>query len=87
MNNKRTWIILGGTGVIGRAFAREAAKNGHDVILLGKSDEDLTRAADDVRARYADVDVLTTELDTSNLDSFSKTVEQCETAAKNIISV
>ena len=87
MNNKRTWIILGGTGVIGRAFAREAAKNGHDVILLGKSDEDLTRAADDVHARYADVDVLTTELDTSNLDSFSKTVEQCETAAKNIISV
>ena len=34
-----------------------------------------------------EVDVVTMELDTSNLDSFSKTVEQCEAAAKNIISV
>lgn len=87
MNNKRTWIILGGSGVIGRAFAREAAKNGNDVILLGKAGDDLTLAADDVRARYPDVEVSTIDLDTSNLDSFVKTVEKCEAAAKNIISV
>lgn len=87
MNNKRTWIVLGGEGVIGRAFAREAAKNGNDVILLGKSGEDLALNANDIRARYAGVDVTTIELDTSNLDSFTKTVEQCEAAAKNIISV
>ena len=40
MNNKRTWIVLGGTCVIGRSFAREAAKAGHDIILLGKLQED-----------------------------------------------
>lgn len=87
MNNKRTWIVLGGTDIIGRCFAREVAKTGNDVILLGKSRDDLMLTADDLRARYPEVDVVTMELDTSNLDSFSKTVEQCEAAAKNIISV
>lgn len=87
MNNKRTWIVLGGSGVIGRAFAREAAKNGDDVILLGKAGEDLTLARDDIRARYPAVEVLTVSLDTSNLDSFAATVEQCEAVAKNIVSV
>ena len=87
MNNKRTWIVLGGTCVIGRAFAREVAKAGNDVILLGKDDEDLVLSANDIRARYPDVDVVTLPLDTGNLDSLSKTAEQCEKTAKNIISV
>lgn len=87
MNNKRTWIVLGGTCVIGRAFAREAAKAGNDVILLGKDDEDLSLSANDIRARYPEVDVVTLPLDTANLDSLSKTAEQCEALAKNIISV
>ena len=87
MNNKRTWVILGGTCVIGRAFAREAAKAGNDVILLGKEGEDLTLSADDIRARYPDVDVATIPLDTANLDSLTKTALQCEESAKNIISV
>lgn len=87
MNNKRTWIVLGATGVIGRAFARLAAQEGNDVILTGKSSEDMTLAARDVRARYPDVDVSVVELDTGDLESFPKTVAQCEETAKNIISV
>ncbi|MBR1778553.1 MAG: SDR family NAD(P)-dependent oxidoreductase [Alphaproteobacteria bacterium] len=87
MNNKRTWIILGGTCVIGRAFAREAAKAGCDVILLGREGEDLTLSADDIRARYPDVEVTTIPLDTANLDSLTKTAAQCEETAKNIISI
>ena len=87
MNNKRTWIVLGATCVIGRAFAREVAKAGNDVILLGKDDEDLKLSADDIRARYPKVEVTTLSLDTSNLDSLAKTAEKCEAEAKNIISV
>ena len=87
MNNKRTWVVLGGTCVIGRAFAREAAKAGNDLILLGKDDDDLALSANDIRARYPNVDVTTLPLDTANLESLSKTAEQCETTAKNIISV
>ena len=70
MNNKRTWLVLGANNILARAFARQAASAGNDVILL-----------------YPDVDVLSVELDTSNLDSFVKTVEECEEKAKNIISV
>lgn len=87
MNNKRTWIVLGGASVIGRAFAREAAKSGNDIILLGPKSEDLDLALADIKARYPNVNVITEELDTANLDSFSKTVEKCEAAAQNIISV
>ena len=87
MNNKRTWVVLGATCVIGRAFAREAAKAGNDLILLGKDDDDLTLSANDIRARYPDVGVTTLPLDTANLESLSKTAEQCESVAKNIISV
>ena len=87
MNNKRTWIVLGGTCVIGHAFAREVAKAGNDVILLGKDDDDLVLSANDIKARYPNVEVTTLPLDTSNLDSLTKTAGKCEDAAKNIISV
>lgn len=87
MSNKRTWILLGGTSAIGRAFAREAAKKGHDILFLGKEQEDLLLAVDDIKARYPSIEVDIHELDTSNLDSFTKTVEECEKKAKNIISV
>lgn len=87
MTEKRTWLILGGTSAVGRSFARAVAKNGHDVFFLGKDENDLQLAAEDIRVRYPDVCVNIKELDTSNPDSFVKTLEACETDAKNIISV
>lgn len=87
MNNKRTWLILGGTSAVGRAFAREAAKRGDDILFLGKENDDLELAVLDIRARYPSIDVARHELDTSNLDSFAKTVEECEQKAQNVISV
>lgn len=85
--NKRTWLVLGGTSMVGRAFAREAAKAGNDVILLGKETEDLALAADDLHARYPNVKVICEELDPSNVESFGKVVEKCEAETQNIISV
>lgn len=87
MTNKRTWLVLGGTSMVGRAFAREAAQAGNDIILLGKETEDLILAADDLKARYPAVTVSFEELDPANVESFGKVVEKCETAAQNIISV
>lgn len=87
MTEKRTWLILGGTSAVGRSFARAAAKRGNDIFFLGKDESDLRLAAEDIRVRYPDVCVSVQELDTSNPDSFVKTVEICETEAKNIISV
>lgn len=42
-----TWIILGGTSTIARAFAREAARRGDGVLLAGRDMDDLKATASD----------------------------------------
>jgi short-subunit dehydrogenase len=42
-----TWIILGGTSTIARAFAREAARRGEGVLLAGRDMDDLRATATD----------------------------------------
>jgi short-subunit dehydrogenase len=44
-----TWLILGASSAIGRAFAREAAARGADIILAGRDADDLARTAADIR--------------------------------------
>jgi len=44
-----TWVILGASSPIGRAFAKELARSGHYVILAGRDIEDLERTASDLR--------------------------------------
>lgn len=48
-----TWIILGGTSTIARAFARTAAQRGEGVILAGRDMEDLKATASDCGLRGA----------------------------------
>ncbi|MDJ1015277.1 MAG: SDR family NAD(P)-dependent oxidoreductase [Paracoccaceae bacterium] len=48
-----TWIILGGTSTIARAFARKAADRGEGVILAGRDADDLAATAADCAARGA----------------------------------
>lgn len=48
-----TWLILGASSSIGRAFARQAATNGDDVLLAGRDIDDLMATAADVRVRGA----------------------------------
>jgi short-subunit dehydrogenase len=48
-----TWLILGGSSSIARAFARLAAANGDDVLLAGRDLEDMEATAADLRARGA----------------------------------
>ena len=47
----RTWLILGGSSSVGRAFALEAAAGGADILLAGRDLADLERTAADVRVR------------------------------------
>jgi len=47
----RTWLILGGSSSVGRAFALQAAAAGADVLLAGRDLADLERTAADVRVR------------------------------------
>lgn len=47
-----TWLILGATSSIARAFAQEAAAGGAGIILAGRNHEELKRQAADLRIRH-----------------------------------
>ena len=47
-----TWLVLGASSAIARAFARAAAARGDDVLLAGRDGEDLARTAEDLRLRH-----------------------------------
>ncbi len=46
-----TWLILGASSSVARAFAGEVARRGCDVILAGRDLDDLGRTAGDIRVR------------------------------------
>ncbi|MEQ9041399.1 MAG: SDR family NAD(P)-dependent oxidoreductase [Silicimonas sp.] len=48
-----TWIILGGTSTLARAFARKAAERGEGVLLAGRDLEDMQATATDCGFRGA----------------------------------
>lgn len=48
-----TWLILGATSAIARAFARLVAREGDALLLAGRDTEELERLAADLRVRGA----------------------------------
>jgi short-subunit dehydrogenase len=50
--NGRTWLVLGASSSVARAFARLVAAQGADLLLAGRDTDDLARSASDLRARY-----------------------------------
>jgi len=56
---KESWLILGASSSVARAFARAAAEDGADIILAGRDMEDMARIAEDVSIRTGrEVDVV-----------------------------
>jgi short-subunit dehydrogenase len=47
-----TWVVLGASSAVARAFAEEVATHGADVILAGRDLEDLERTAGDIVVRH-----------------------------------
>lgn len=47
-----TWLVLGASSAIARAFARAAAADGSDILLAGRDREDLETSAADLRVRF-----------------------------------
>ncbi len=72
---------------MGRAFARQVAKQGYDLILLDKNKTDIDLTKNDVLIRYPDIEVQTIEIEPTNVDSFSKVANECKQLAKTSISV
>ncbi len=46
-----TWLVLGASSAIARAFARVAAASGADIVLAGRDRQDLDASAADLRVR------------------------------------
>ena len=51
MSAAETWLVLGASSAIARAFARVAASEGADVILAGRDRDDLDKTAADAALR------------------------------------
>ena len=49
----QTWIILGATSTIARAFARKVSERNQNVILAGRDVAELERSAADCKSRGA----------------------------------
>ena len=75
----RTWLVLGASSAIARAFARLVAERGASVLLAGRDADDLARSAADLSARYgAAAHVLA--FDARDRPSLARLVEHCRTA-------
>ncbi len=76
-----TWLVLGGSSSVARAFARVAAEDGADVILAGRDMDDLKRTAADVAIRTGRR-VEAVRFDAEVFDKHDVFVEHCRKRAK-----
>ncbi|MFP3943514.1 MAG: SDR family NAD(P)-dependent oxidoreductase [Alphaproteobacteria bacterium] len=82
----QTWLILGGSSSVARAFARLAAQEGADVLLAGRDIEDLRRSAADLRVRGG-VPARAMEFDASALDTHDAFVRACKQRTNGRLNV
>ena len=83
-----TWLIMGASSSIGRAFAYEAAKNGARILLAGRDKEDMERTANNIEIRYGmptRVIIFDAE-DFKAHDLFIKDVEKLKVGRLNIFT-
>ena len=72
-----TWIILGATSSMARAFARAQAECGARLFLAGRDMEELKRLAADMQARGA-AEATPVAFDARKPDSFAPIIERAE---------
>ncbi len=78
---RQTWLVLGASSAVGRAFARQAAAADADIILAGRDREDLARTAEDVAIRgRGHVGVL--DFDAADIASHAGFVAECRARAR-----
>ncbi|NRP12357.1 Decaprenylphosphoryl-2-keto-beta-D-erythro-pentose reductase [Aliiroseovarius sp. xm-m-379] len=69
-----TWIILGATSSMARAFARKVADQGAFVLLAGRDMNDLERSATDLRTRGLHADAI--HFDARDPESFAAIISR-----------
>jgi short-subunit dehydrogenase len=71
----RTFIIVGASSGVGRAIALEFAKNGNNLILTSRDEEDLKAITSDLSLRYPTGIFTALRLDAAFTDSACKYIE------------
>jgi len=71
-----TWVVLGASSSIARAFALEAAGEGANVVLAGRDRDDLDRSAADIGIRH-NVAVRVVGFDAEAIDTHDAFVARC----------
>jgi short-subunit dehydrogenase len=78
---RETWLILGASSALGRAFARRAARAGARLILAGRDGVELTDSAADLRTRFgAEVEIVA--FDATAYDGHDAVARQLATAER-----
>lgn len=83
---QNTWVVLGASSSIARAFAREAAQAGSALVLAGRDQADLQASAADIRLRSArSVEVLA--FDAADTVSHAGFVQRCRALCNGRLNV
>jgi short-subunit dehydrogenase len=78
---RETWLVLGGSSSVARAFARLAAESGCDIIIAGRDMDDLRHTATDIAIR-TDRRVDAVAFDAEALGGHQKFVAECRKKAE-----
>lgn len=81
-----TWVVLGASSPIAKAFAHEVAARGDAVLLAGRDLEDLVRSARDIAIRHG-VEAEALAFDALDADGHDDFVQACRRAGGDRLSV
>jgi len=87
-SSSRKVALAGGTRGLGRALARQLVERGHAVAVLGRDEEQLGRAADDLRARRGSGAIVATAvLDLERPETFGPALDAAAAALGGLDTV
>lgn len=87
---KQFVLITGATGGLGGAFVRQSAKDGENLILLGRNQEKLDKLKAEIVATFPTIDVLVYAVDLSkenSKDAFFEQLKSLNLKIKRLINV
>ncbi|MEE8270690.1 MAG: SDR family NAD(P)-dependent oxidoreductase [Alphaproteobacteria bacterium] len=81
-----TWLVLGASSPVARAFAAAAAADGHGVLLAGRDLDDLERTAGDIAIRHG-VAAEAVAFDATDYDSHGDIIASCRAKAAGTLNL
>jgi short-subunit dehydrogenase len=86
MAASQTWLIVGASSIISRAFAAEVAARGHKAILAGRDTDDIGATAADLRVRFG-VPAVVLPINVTAPGTQADFVASCRAEAEGVLNV